>query len=126
MRIGRLFPYGGRDCAPYKHKSPFKGLSTGKGSIYTTESLDGSPVYRFNWNLPVLYSRVMVDGNIHILSIEQERLLKRYLEGGGEITPDDLTELDDWVYDYDLLTNEISQLDEFLGSYLGEKCYGKF
>ena len=120
MNLSRSIPFG-MPKKVYPLKSSFKRLHTGKGIFYIDE--DG--FYKFSLRLIKLYDEAMVTSNFYVLSIEQERLLEKYFLEGNTITPpDSLIDLSGWVYDFDSLSSEINQLDEFLGSYTGDN-YGR-
>ena len=124
MNLSRLIPFG-IPKKVYPLKSSFKRLHTGKGIFYTGEALYGDEFYKFSLRLIKLYDEAMVTSNMYVLSIEQERLLEKYFLEGNTITPpDSLIDLSGWVYDFDSLSSDINQLDEFLGSYTGDN-YGR-
>ena len=124
MNLNRLIPFRTHKKL-YPLKSPVKSLHTGKGIFYTGEDLYSNEFYKFSLRLIRLYDEAMMTGNLYVLSIEQERLLEKYFLEGNTITPpDSLIDLSGWVYDFDSLSSDINQLDEFLGSYVGDN-YGR-
>lgn len=129
MNLSRLIPLT-VPKAVYPLKSIFKRLDSSKGLYYIGEDLYGDEFYKYSFLLIHLFDEAMITNNLHALSIEQQKLLEQYFLEGNTITPPDtLLDLSSWVYDFDSLSVEINQLDEFLGSYFGEhhgrKCHKK-
>lgn len=62
--------------------------------------LDGSTNYTFSESLVPLLDKAIVNDNLYLLSIEQERFISRYFKEA----------------DTEVLSNDTKQLDEFLGS----------
>ena len=124
MKIGRIIPYG-RHITSIRPRlnSPFGKLDTGKGAYYTGTDLYGDLVYCFNEVLIPLYDRALVTGNKYVLSLEQQKLLEKYLTEADTITPPDSIPIEDWVYDFASLSEIIQQLDVFLGSYIVQVPY---
>lgn len=62
--------------------------------------LDGTTDYTFSLALVPLLDKAIVDNNLYLLSIDQERFISRYFKEA----------------DTEVLSNDTKQLDEFLGS----------
>lgn len=95
-------------------------LETGNGVFYERTNLYSNDAFEYYVNLIFLFDSAIMNDNLKLLSVEQERLLAQYFLEADTITPPEDVALEDWIYDFDSLSTKVKQLDEFLGSYLGE------
>ena len=125
-----------------RHPAANSPLETSKGIFSTSQDLYGDDDYTYYVLLIHLFDRAILQDNLHTLSIEQQKLLERYFleahpytKKWNEATNKELSELNldvDWseiqitpeevleFYNF-VLPKDISVLDDFLGSYLGEE-----
>ena len=124
MNLGRIIPFINDNfedyTSPTRNRSSNDNLETSKGIFYDDQNLYSNRRYEYYVNLIRLFDEAIEQDNLHVLSIEQQRLLEQYFEEAGTITPPITIPLYDWVYDWDSLHRRILDLDTFLGSYTGD------
>jgi len=122
--------YHKRKCK-YLDKSPFGKLETSTAIIHKTRNLMGRDTPEFYVLLIDLFDRAILGNDLHVLSVEQEKLLRRWFRAGNTLTRQHLSaELQDYTEDeltceeyrvrWYAMGREIQKLDQYLGSYLGE------
>jgi hypothetical protein len=122
MNLGKIIPYVNSNFNRYtdnrRLRSDKKDLDSSKGVFYDSTDLYGDEVYEFYVNLIFLLDEAMTQNNMEVLSVEQSKLFRQYLDQAGIITPLEMdgTTIEDW----DSLTKLVLALDEYLGSYLGD------
>lgn len=111
-------------------KDSLSEINTADAFFDVSEKWDGTVDVTYHINLIDLFDQVFVEGGFHPLSIEQTRILKKYLNEAGRITKnieehkqqkEKNPSLPDKTYEEFTtdLDDVLKQLDEFLGSYYG-------
>ena len=83
-------------------------------------TLDSSPEVNFTTDFVEATSNVLVSGNTRLVSIDQERFLRLFLNEAGIVT-DNLS--NNVSNPYKDMHDIIKQFDDVLGSYIGEYTY---
>ena len=124
MNLGRIIPHINSNfnsyISPWRSRSNVDNLETSKGIFYDDQNLYSNRRYEYYINLIRLFDEAIEQDNLHVLSIEQQKLLEQYFAEADPITPPITIPLYDWVYDWDSLHRRILDLDTFLGSYIGD------
>ena len=98
-------------------KRPLSEMNTASPLYVIKNTLDGSKEARYHVNLVHLLDLAFINGQLSMLSIEQERYLTKYFKQGGVVT----NALNSNSADpYGSLDEIFKQLDSFLGGYIGE------
>lgn len=120
MHLGRIIPLANRiRVDTTRNNEALSSIELAKGVFYKIYQIDNEEDYEYYAILIHLFDRAIISNNIHNLSMEQEDLLKLYFKEGNNITPEEDIDLEDYEYNYSLLSKHILRLDEFLGSFLG-------
>ena len=88
------------------------------GIVKTT--LDSSPEVNFTTDFVEATSNVLVSGNTRLVSIDQERFLRLFLNEAGVVTDNLSNNVSNPYKDMHDITK---QFDDVLGSYVGEYTY---
>jgi len=118
----------------WRHDSSYSSFDTGKGIFRIGKDLYNDESYQYYVLLINLLDRAILTDNLHSISIEQQELWNHYTREAHPLTinimdidEEEFQALDEelipflFLYDFNLLTDHIRVLDDFLGSYLGEE-----
>lgn len=103
----------------YPRKSPLSEINTADPIFITHNRMDGSEVATYHVNLIYLLERLFVNDYNTVLSIDQERFIKRFLFEAGKVT-DAMNNKESEEDALENLSPIMRQLDYFLGNYTGE------
>ena len=98
-------------------KRPLSEMNTASPLYVIKNTLDGSKEARYHVNLVHLLDLAFINGQLSMLSIEQERYLTKYFKQGDVVTEALNSNSAD---PYGSLDEIFKQLDSFLGGYIGE------
>ena len=98
-------------------KRPLSEMNTASPLYVIKNTLDGSKEARYHVNLVHLLDLAFINGQLSMLSIEQERYLTKYFKQGDVVTEALNSNSAD---PYGSLDEVFKQLDSFLGGYIGE------
>lgn len=116
MNLIGLTPYTETLGVSSKSKNAFSEINTGSPIFIIHENMDGTKQATYHVNLIYLLDRLFTDDYYSVLSIEQERFIRRFLYEAGKV----MDKLDtDGDKAYDGMSDVMKQLDNFLGSYEG-------
>ena len=113
FRVAKPYDFP-RDMPP---KGTLSEVNTGDSVFYVKHRMDGKDHAVFNFNLIDLLNRVFVDDGMRYLSIEQERFLSKFFTQADVVTKK-INASDSNPYKG--LDEVYKQLDNFIGSYLGD------
>lgn len=86
MNFGSLIKQITNNKVITRQRTNVNKLETSKGVFYNRDNLYGEDSAEFYISLINLFDRAIINGNLHLLSVEQERLLSSYLEQGNTLT----------------------------------------
>ena len=86
--------------------SLFRTMESGKSIFINDKDLYGFDTANFSLNFIPLLDKSIVEDNLHVISIEQQRFLQRYFEEANKLMEEDLE-----------LSKVMKEFDNFLGSY---------
>lgn len=114
-----------RPYKPLTTKSSLSEINTGDPFFAVSKQWDGTVDVTFHVNLIDLLDRVFMEGNYQSLSIEQERVAKKFFKDADKVTQKlqntAALPTDKYVQEARKDLDEVfKQLDQFLGSYVGE------
>ena len=89
--------------------SLFRTMESGKSIFLNNKDLYGLDTANFSLNFIPLLDKSIVEDNLYVISIEQQRFLQRYFEEAYKLMEEDLE-----------LSKVMKEFDNFLGSYIGE------
>lgn len=107
------------------HKGFLSEVNTADPFLAISTRWDGTIDTTYHVNFIDLLDRVFMEGGFHPLSIEQERVFKKFLKEADAVTKaiQNKSTLPSETELQDILSNNLDdvfkQLDQFLGSYLG-------
>ena len=103
----------------YPRKSPLSEINTADPIFITHNRMDGNEVATYHVNLIYLLERLFVNDYNTVLSIDQERFIRRFLFEAGKVT-DAINNKESEEDALENLSPIMRQLDCFLGNYTGE------
>ena len=103
----------------YPRKSPLSEINTADPIFITHNKMDGSEVATYHVNLIYLLERLFVNDYNTVLSIDQERFIRKFLYEAGKVT-DAMNNNKNETDALENLSPIMRQLDCFLGNYTGE------
>ena len=103
----------------YPRKSPLSEINTADPIFITHNKMDDSEVATYHVNLICLLERLFVNDYNTVLSIDQERFIRRFLFEAGKVT-DAMNNKENEENALENLSPIMRQLDCFLGNYIGE------
>ena len=103
----------------YPRKSPLSEINTADPIFIIHNRMDGSEVATYHVNLIYLLERLFVNDYNTVLSIDQERFIRRFLFEAGKVT-DAINNKESEEDALENLSPIMRQLDCFLGNYTGE------
>ena len=104
MNLGSLVADKRKVCNIKKHT--LNTLDSAKGIFCVSKDLFSDFDHTFYINLINVFDRAVINKNLHLLSVEQERLLENYFKEAVKMEDD--------------RSKSVTQLDAFLGSYRGK------
>lgn len=103
----------------YPRKSPLSEINTADPIFITHSKMNDNEIATYHVNLIYLLERLFVNDYNTVLSIDQERFIRRFLFEAGKVT-DAMNNKENEEDALKNLSPIMRQLDCFLGNYTGE------
>lgn len=117
MNIGNLVSSIKDKETTIQIKTNVSNLETSQGMFYNTHNLYSKDTAAYYINLIYLFDRAILSNNLHVLSIEQERLLAKFFKQANTLTRQHTSaENQDYLSNEDAFLQNIWLIGEYLYS----------